>query len=501
MTKMEFGKIIEKLIYFSGEKNYSLARELGYDVSYLSKWISGAMLPTSKNIKIICEKVADFIVDHTSMSSKSEIADYFNIEEDYSEESLKEHIKNMLYESYLIGRTNKDQQNTNKLSRAKTQKYNSVIVANSKFVKKYLDESIMDYTKKQSSSEVIVLSDLFSLGRDDKLHMAGIRSGTALQAKMENVTLKFLISFDEDVDDIVFNTILFINMIKIYSNIDFKLYSCNHSKYSQIVAVKGKSFSHAVYTDVQKCLFVSTSEDEEVVEDMYHSLESMIETRSKPTFLELSSKEIILDKKYMEYIIGRDFKWLIGHMNELLMPSDLFMELGSKVFDKNKEVMKELENINAILQNATYKSNNIEVLIFESAIKEYISTGMLSFFNVKVSLNLEQIQRHMEYIANILEKNDNIRIKLITNTLIDDFKNMENPSAYISKNFSFIKTSNEEVSNNRYFIIKDSKLENIFGKFFDEIWNSKKYKVTINREDVINRFSDWLGYIKILNSK
>ncbi len=135
MTKMEFGKIIEKLIYFSGEKNYSLARELGYDVSYLSKWISGAMLPTSKNIKIICEKVADFTIDHTNMSSQSEIADYFNIEEDYSGESLKEQIKNMLYESYLIGRTNKDQQNTNKLSRAKTQKYNSVIVANSKFVK------------------------------------------------------------------------------------------------------------------------------------------------------------------------------------------------------------------------------------------------------------------------------------------------------------------------------------------------------------------------------
>lgn len=52
MTEMEFGKTIEKLIYFLGEKNYSLARELGYDVSYLSKWISGTMFPTFKNIKI-----------------------------------------------------------------------------------------------------------------------------------------------------------------------------------------------------------------------------------------------------------------------------------------------------------------------------------------------------------------------------------------------------------------------------------------------------------------
>ena len=51
MVNMEFGKNIEKLIQFSGQKNYSLAKELGYDVSYISKWISGAMLPASKNIK------------------------------------------------------------------------------------------------------------------------------------------------------------------------------------------------------------------------------------------------------------------------------------------------------------------------------------------------------------------------------------------------------------------------------------------------------------------
>ena len=35
MVNMEFGKNIEKLIQFSGQKNYSLAKELGYDVSYI----------------------------------------------------------------------------------------------------------------------------------------------------------------------------------------------------------------------------------------------------------------------------------------------------------------------------------------------------------------------------------------------------------------------------------------------------------------------------------
>ena len=40
MDEIEFGKLIDKLIYFSGQKNYSLAMKLGYDVSYISKWIN-----------------------------------------------------------------------------------------------------------------------------------------------------------------------------------------------------------------------------------------------------------------------------------------------------------------------------------------------------------------------------------------------------------------------------------------------------------------------------
>ena len=38
MVNMEFGKNIEKLIQFSGQKNYSLAKELGYDVSCIKEY-------------------------------------------------------------------------------------------------------------------------------------------------------------------------------------------------------------------------------------------------------------------------------------------------------------------------------------------------------------------------------------------------------------------------------------------------------------------------------
>lgn len=57
-TVMDFGKLLEKLLHASAQKNYALAAELGYDVSYISKWITKSMLPANKNVNVICESIA-----------------------------------------------------------------------------------------------------------------------------------------------------------------------------------------------------------------------------------------------------------------------------------------------------------------------------------------------------------------------------------------------------------------------------------------------------------
>ena len=66
-------------------------------------------------------------------------------------------------------------------------------------------------------------------------------------------------------------------------------------------------------------MFTNVSQDPKVVQDIYESLEEMIETRSRITFLEKNPREIILEKNYIEYMIGRDLRWLIGNMSELFI--------------------------------------------------------------------------------------------------------------------------------------------------------------------------------------
>lgn len=503
MVNVEFGKNIEKLIQFSGQKNYSLAKELGYDVSYISKWISGTMLPASKNIKNICEKTAKFVVDNATEIHKCEILAYYklDINKYSSDESIIQYIQDMLNESYLFSSQKKANKNYIKVGKENTEQCNSLLYIKPRLLKKHLDEDIMDLTKKEIKNDVILLADLFSLGKDDKLHIAGIRSGSTIKTEMKNVRIRFLISFDENADDIIFNTILLMNMIKIYSNINFTFYSCKHAQYSLTSVIKENSFTYTVYTDTKQCLFTNVSQDPKVVQDIYESLEEMIETRSRITFLEKNPREIILEKNYIEYMIGRDLRWLIGNMSELFMPSDLFLEIGKIVFGESKEIVDELKNIDAILQNAIYKSN-IQILMYENAIRQYISNGILSFFNTTITLSLEQRQRHIEYMEKILKENEDIDIKLINGNLVDDFKNKENPTAYLSRNINIIKGNFDEYSEyeNKYLIIRDNRLDNIFKRFFKEVWESERYNISKFKEEAIIRISDLLNYINILKS-
>ena len=46
--KNRFSKLLKHLMSVADVKNYTLAQELQYDVSYISKWTSGQMIPSEK---------------------------------------------------------------------------------------------------------------------------------------------------------------------------------------------------------------------------------------------------------------------------------------------------------------------------------------------------------------------------------------------------------------------------------------------------------------------
>ena len=99
--------------------------------------------------------------------------------------------------------------------------------------------------------------------------------------------------------------------------------------------------------------------------------------------------------------------------------------------------MTKKSNINIFLNNATYKSK-LKVLIYESELRKYISSGDLHFFNTPVTLTFKERERHMANLQKMLSEDNHVEIRLIDGQFIEDIPT-DNPSFYLSKNLKFIK--------------------------------------------------------------
>ena len=497
MNEKEFGKLIEKLIYFSGQKNYSLAMELGYDVSYISKWINSTMLPSAKNIKNIIKIISNFIVDSSSESSLDDMINYFkidldkNISKEFKIKILKEIIEENLDKSYSYS-CNK----YNKKSKKYDNRNNSIQRINPTLRKKYLDAEILSYIDEVGFSNITVICNLFSLSKDDKLHIAGIRKDKKQYDYKDNLNMKFLINFDENIKDVLFDVMLFISMVTSKNRINVELYSCEFSSNTLIAVVKNKYSHTAIYNNV-RCISSTTSTDEDVVNQMYDTLEDMISTQSRPTFLSRTSEQLIINQEYMNYIMDLDISILMGDLTELFMPSDLFLELSEDLFLDNNEALLKLKKIDTILQNFTYKLD-LNIFIYESVFRNYVTNGNIKFFNKVITLSVDQRKRHLQYINKLLCEKDNINIRFIGNTFTNGIKNDENYSLYISNKMSFLIENYNGISGN-YLMVKDKRLDNIFKSFFSKITIERKNTIEEDKEEAKKIVSDALRYIEIIN--
>lgn len=498
MNEKEFGKLIEKLIYFSGQKNYSLATELGYDVSYISKWINSTMLPSAKNIKNIIKITSNFIVDSSSESSLDDMINYFEIDLDkkINIESkikiLKEIIEEKLDKSYLYS-YNKH----NKKSQKYDNRNNSIQRINPTLRKKYLDAEILSYIDEVGFSNITVICNLSSLSKDDKVHIAGIRKDEKQHDDKDNLNMKFLINFDENIKDILFDVMLFISMVTSKGRINVELYSFEFSSNTLIAVVKNKYSYTAIYNNT-RCISSITSTDEDVVNQMYDTLEEMISTQGRPVFLKRTPEQFIINQDYMNYIMDQDISLVMGDLTELFMPSDLFLELGEELFEDNKDVLLKLKRIDTILQNFTYKSD-LNIFMYESVFRNYVTNGNIKFFNKVITLSIDQRKRHLQHMKKLLDEKDNINIRFIENPLIDDIKNDEKHSLYVSRKMAFLVENYNGISGN-YLIVKDKRLDNIFKSFFSKITIERRKTLEEDKEEAKKIVSDVLRYIEIINN-
>lgn len=457
--KNSFAALLLKLQRSAGIKNAVLAKALGYDVSYISKWTSAKSLPSQKGINAIAEITAELVCE----SAGERVLEELSKELDFSCDMAAESIRRLIIEACNASRDGQErEQDTDK-------------------------EPLVDYFVSAdalyAAGEIARLRgkinygmiDIFSMEKDARLMLAGIEKGHFIYDEKEDVKYKLVVSLAKESSkeqDCVYDCIFLIHMLTSFSAIDFELYNHCDAKRTVMYCADGSSFVTGHLSgmgDRVSGLAIGDGEKEALA--ICRDIEGCMADENL-IFRKISIDHMTESNEYACSLISTNVRWLLGHITELLLPERVFEHLLSNMPKQKQKRLRELY----LLAGNVIRQPGCRTLLYESAISEFAISGEVDFFNNRMFLDAAGRAEVINYLVGLLDEENGASLRLIEGGFSSDFRYITNPCVFFSDSICYVRLENGRYEDN-ILILSDKRVRTLFGSFCDEIWD--------NRTDVV----------------
>lgn len=472
VAKNRFSKLLKSLLSIAEIKNYTLAQELQYDVSYISKWTSGQMLPSEKFERKILKKISNCIVEGCNDEIRKKLFARYQVE---NENELRLAIYDNLEAEYNYV---KDLQSESGIDVA-TQTFYFPEMTLSQYIVK-MHHPVL---RRVDALEIVGAFDIFAMEKEYRLQIAESENEHVPKGKCyQNVHYAMLIHIEESKWDYYYDTIFLIDLLEKNSCIDFRLYGGKWSVGRAIFAVKNEYAISGVLMGKDRCLSVVASEEKNNCNILYRNLIGLC-SRERLLFRKTTMENMLENHDYVHALLSLKQKWLIGHFTEHFLSDDLFEEIVSQLnLEKiSSEKKQELYDVHHMIRRII-SGSKIQLLFYKKALFNLVVDRELDFYDYKVILTNEQVVRYLEHLLELFSNNSNLEIKMISGKLITDIGYSEKPCMFISDTISYIRL--DEGSNNLY-IVNRPVLGNVFEKAFDKFWMESRKGVLVEDKDII----------------
>ena len=486
--KNRFSILLEQLVSTAELKNYTLAQELQYDVSYISKWISGRMLPAEKSSEKVFQGISKCVVGSLTDKSKEELLQHYQVD---CKEDLEQAIYDDLESSYNYVKGLKE---TTGSDVAQLTSYFAELT-----LPQFISKMKHPVLRRVSSLDVVAVMDLLAMEHEYRLVIAQIENEhLSIQKDFPNVHFSMMVNLEMKKLDYVYDAIFLINMLTNFTHIDFQLYGSSHAHEKIILAVKDAYSIAGMLIDRKSCISVAVSEDTEVCNKLYHRTKSLF-SREALLFRTVPIYEMFLKHDYIDSILATNLRWLIGHMTEHLLPEDVFDEILTATHESEmwKVEVVGLKRVHSLTKSILEESR-VQIMIYESALRDFALTGELDFYSYKVYLTMEQRLRYMRYMIALLQGEGRRKFKLVRGSFVKDFQYIANPSIFLSDVISYLRLDSENRENNIQMLNNTAIIE-LFNRFYEEIWTNREDVVVDDRDIIIKEIKHHMKSITFLS--
>lgn len=452
---MEFSALLQKLIRISNVKPQVLADRMGYDVSYISKWQSGAKLPSSRNAEELFGKMAHFFAVNTEAAQQKEIKEVLGLE--YDGAGLEKALEKCLLQSLLKQKEQKEEHR-------KVQErisYDS-LWQDQETVAGAVGGMIYELCSRAERDVDIIVTCPFQeyVTKENDF----FKKLEALEKRGITVRIHQFI----DMEKFKNQTDAYCRCIAMYLNaihsVRYDFYELPHEhadipvlviKNGLLVTEIQEPFTREKYTTVIRSL--------PLVNAYYEAAYACLISR-KPLVEEYSVHKMYQEKYIFDYMMQNEYRYLLRSMHIIHLPDDMLWELCRKYTgDQESALLQYNMNRNSFQAPVT-------AVVYKSTLMDYIFDGKINIFGKVAEVEREWRVRHITHLIEELEKNSSIRIFLLENNNpyigYDDLQS----TIYFCRDTVFAMAVQNGISG--YYRFFSKKLIDQFNEFYRHIENA-----------------------------
>ncbi len=488
--KNRFSSLLEHLIAVAGVKHYVLAQYLQYDVSYISKWIGGKVLPSEKLAGTILQQISQCIIEHGNQEGLIQLISDYQVQDEHE---LQQAVYDNLIAEYDYVR---DLQQNN----------GTIVAPNVSFypelaLKAFIDKMHHPVLRRVKSLHIMAAIDLFSMAHEHRLHALSIEKGSFVNQHMyPDVHFSLLLNLrNSEENERIYNAMFLNSVLTALTPIDFRLYSSDFAYGKALFVVQNDFAISGMLIRPDACAAVTVCEGADNSAPLYNTIQSLC-MREALLFRKITMPELVKGSMaYVHSLLSPNPRWLLGHVTEHLLPDDLFEEAMQMAGDMAErlgtDVLREIHKLTV----AVMKQSQVQVLLYESAITEAVITGNVDFFNFRVQFNFEQRARLLQHILSLCcTEEEEVQVRLIHGQLVADFHNITNPCIFLSSMISYFRLYNSN-GNWKLMCINLPEIQSLYDAFFEDVWNGKNCAIVQDTSQIDRYINHLLRGVELLS--
>lgn len=458
--KNRFSVLLKHLTSMANLKNYALAKSLQYDESYISKWISGKLLPSDKNHELILQAISECIIQSLTPETIPVFLKEYQVRDITDlQAAVYEHLESEYnYVKEL-------QTSTGSEVASKIFYYPELTLDQFIFKMKHPSLRKVDSVNCHAMVDILnidtnyqmLIAEMNGLHNDRKLVLPGVHFSLMLDLEHTDLSNSKIAVF-------------LIDLLSNLANIDFNLYYGTQAEKKLIFSVKDIYSISGMLMDQNHCLSVTTIEDETLSSELYHKLKSLCNKESL-LIRKTSIEAMIRSHEYEHALFAQNPACLLAHFTEHFLPDDLHEELletFEPVLDQaDPNTLRHLHSLTKQLLS----SAPIKILFYASVFNDFAISGEMDFYGCRVQLTPKQRLVLMNYIDRLYHNNHNFDVRVLPDGVLSDYQHIPRPSVIFADTFCSLRLKRNTPDygicvTNKFF------LNEIFSDFYYETWNS-----------------------------